>query len=40
VQVALDWGLAQWFPRDSAIMREPPHCAVCAHTLPRRQDAA
>jgi len=40
VQVALDWGLAQWFPRDTAIMREPPHCAVCAHTRPRRRDAA
>ena len=39
VQVALDWGLARWFPRDSAIMREPPRCAVCAHT-PARRDAA
>jgi NADH dehydrogenase len=41
LQVALDWSLARWFPRDSAIMREPPRCAICAHTRPpRRQDAA
>jgi NADH dehydrogenase FAD-containing subunit len=30
VQVALDWALARFFPRDSAIMRQPPRCAVCA----------
>jgi NADH dehydrogenase len=40
VQVALDWSLARWFPRDSAIMREPPRCAVCAHMPPARRDAA
>jgi NADH dehydrogenase len=42
VQVALDWSLVRFFPRDSAIMREPPRCAVCAahgHGS-RRQDAA
>jgi NADH:quinone reductase (non-electrogenic) len=30
LQVALDWSLARFFPRDSAIMRQPPRCAVCA----------
>ena len=40
VQVALDWWLARWFPRDSAIMREPQRCAVCAHTPRVRRDAA
>jgi len=40
LQVALDWGLAGWFPRDSAIMREPPRCGVCVHTPPARRDAA
>jgi hypothetical protein len=30
VQVALDWALARFFPRDSAIMRQRPRCAVCA----------
>jgi hypothetical protein len=30
VQVAFDWALARSFPRDSAIMRQPPRCAVCA----------
>jgi NADH dehydrogenase len=40
VQVALDWSLARWFPRDSAIMREPARCAICAHLPPARRDAA
>jgi NADH:quinone reductase (non-electrogenic) len=41
VQVALDWWLARWFPRDSAIMREPSRCPVCLHAAPPRQrDAA
>ncbi len=41
VQVALDWSLARVFPRDSAIMRRPPSCAICARVPPsRRQDAA
>jgi hypothetical protein len=41
VQVALDWGPARWFPRDSAIMRRPSRCALCqrAHA-PRERDAA
>jgi NADH dehydrogenase len=30
LQVAIDWGLAQHFPRDSAIMRRPTRCPVCA----------
>ena len=30
VQVALDWSLARVFPRDSAIMRQPPRCPICA----------
>ena len=30
VQVALDWALARFFPRDSAIMRQAPRCTVCA----------
>jgi NADH dehydrogenase len=29
IQVALDWGLAQLFPRDSAIMRQPQRCPLC-----------
>jgi len=40
VQVALDWSLARWFPRDSAIMRQPQRCAVCCHTPHARRDAA
>ena len=40
VQVALDWSLARWFPRDSAIMRQPQHCTVCCHTPQARRDAA
>lgn len=41
LQVALDWSLAQLFPRDSAMMRQPSRCAVCAHTAPARdRDAA
>jgi NADH dehydrogenase len=31
LQVAVDWGLAQVFPRDTAIMRRPSRCAICAH---------
>jgi NADH dehydrogenase len=30
LQVALDWSLARFFPRDSAIMRPVPRCAICA----------
>ena len=35
LQVAVDWGLAQFFPRDTAMMRRVPHCAVCAHRVER-----
>src|SRR5687767_1395238 len=31
LQVAVDWGLAQFFPRDTAIMRRPSRCLACAH---------
>lgn len=34
LQVAVDWGLAQVFPRDTAIMRRPSRCAICAHARP------
>jgi NADH dehydrogenase len=34
IQVAVDWSLAQLFPRDSAIMRPATRCPVCRH-LPR-----
>jgi NADH dehydrogenase len=41
LQVALDWWLARFFPRDSAIMRRPSRCAFCARVLrPRHRDAA
>jgi len=30
LQVALDWALAQVFPRDSAIIRRPQRCPICA----------
>jgi NADH dehydrogenase len=40
LQVALDWSLVRWFPRDSAIMREPQRCPVRAHTPHARRDAA
>jgi NADH dehydrogenase FAD-containing subunit len=41
VQVALDWGLARWFPRDSAIMRRPSRCTLCQRArAPRERDAA
>ena len=31
IQVALDWSLAQFFPRDFSMMRQPPRCPICAH---------
>jgi len=41
LQVALDWGMAQFFPRDSSIMRRVSRCPVCAHHTPyRERDAA
>jgi NADH dehydrogenase len=30
VQVALDWSLATFFPRDAAIVRRPRQCELCA----------
>ena len=35
LQVALDWALAQVFPRDSAIIRRPQRCPICAGTKSR-----
>jgi NADH dehydrogenase FAD-containing subunit len=29
MQVALDWGLARHFPRDSTIIRPPSRCPIC-----------
>lgn len=40
LQVALDWWLAGFFPRDSAIMRPPARCPICAHQMARARDAA
>ncbi len=41
LQVALDWSLAQLFPRDSAMMREVPGCPMCAHDgLPQERHVA
>jgi NADH dehydrogenase len=41
IQVALDWALAQFFPRDSAMMRPVSRCPMCAHgVVPRERDAA
>jgi NADH dehydrogenase len=41
LQVAVDWGLARYFPRDSAIMRRPRRCPICAPAgAPRAQGAA
>ena len=31
LQVAVDWGLAQIFPRDTSMMRRVSRCAACAH---------
>lgn len=39
LQVALDWALTQVFPRDSAIIRRPPRCSICAGTKPHRGGA-
>jgi NADH dehydrogenase len=39
LQVALDWGMAQIFPRDSTIMRPVSRCPVCGrHTTPRSRE--
>jgi NADH:ubiquinone reductase (H+-translocating) len=40
LQVALDWALARWFPRDSAIMRAPRRCDICHAPPVRQRDAA
>ena len=41
LQVAVDWGLAQVFPRDTAMMRRVSRCPVCAsHTRTARQPGA
>ena len=43
LQVALDWGMAQFFPRDSTIMRRVARCPVCGRqptTPSRERDAA
>jgi NADH dehydrogenase len=40
VQVALDWGLAQLFPRDSAMMRQPSRCPICTHAAAARERSA
>jgi len=43
LQVALDWSLAQFFPRDSTIMRRVSRCPVCGRPAPalsRERDAA
>src|SRR5262249_55225786 len=36
LQVALDWGLAQLFPRDSAIIRPVRRCPICAGAAQQR----
>jgi NADH:ubiquinone reductase (H+-translocating) len=41
LQVALDWSLARFFPRDSAMMRPATRCAVChEHRAARESHAA
>ena len=43
LQVALDWGMAQFFPRDSTIMRPASRCPVCRRHVAagaRERDAA
>jgi NADH:quinone reductase (non-electrogenic) len=39
LQVALDWGLAQIFPRESTIMRRPSRCPVCHHHSPPARES-
>jgi len=34
LQVAVDWGLAQVFPRDSTIMRRASRCPICHRETP------
>jgi NADH:ubiquinone reductase (H+-translocating) len=40
IQVALDWSLAQVFPRDSAIMQRPSRCPICQKARTRESRAA
>jgi NADH dehydrogenase len=41
LQVAVDWGLAQVFPRDTAMMRRSSRCPVCAqHSASVRRPGA
>jgi NADH dehydrogenase len=40
LQVALDWSLAQVFPRDSSIMRPVTRCPSCPHVAPGRERRA
>lgn len=40
LQVAADWMLTRIFPRDSAIMREPPRCPVCHQPAPTTESRA
>ncbi|MGH7277615.1 MAG: NAD(P)/FAD-dependent oxidoreductase [Candidatus Rokuibacteriota bacterium] len=40
IQVAIDWSLAQFFPRDSAMMRPPTRCPICLHSRADRKAEA
>jgi NADH dehydrogenase len=40
IQVALDWSMARFFPRDSAIMRPAPRCPICHRAAARRETEA
>jgi len=40
IQVALDWSLAQIFPRDSSIIRRPSRCPICARLRRSERSAA
>ncbi|HEY3068628.1 MAG TPA: NAD(P)/FAD-dependent oxidoreductase [Methylomirabilota bacterium] len=33
IQVAADWSIAQFFPRDSSMMRSPLRCLICRHVV-------
>ena len=40
LQVAFDWALTRVFPRESAIMRRPSRCPVCARADRAERPAA
>lgn len=40
LQVAFDWALTRVFPRESAIMRRPPNCPICARVARAERPAA